>query len=318
MKMMFRRTLAWLCFLPGSLGLLAGCQNGMKSYTPPPPDSGYLSMPELAGQLGLKVSRANGSLARLGNANNNVTVFGSPGAVYVNGRVVASGAAVVQGDEMLFVRKDILPTIRASLRAGPLSPTLVRRNPPVRRGKILGVVLLDAGHGGQDPGAIGRGLREKDVVLAVTHQTAERLRAEGVRVELTRSGDQFIPLDGRVAIANRLRPNLFVSIHADASRNRSIQGGTVYIPRRQAAASNSRRAGNCISRGLDSASSNGRGVRTHEKNLRVLESTTCPAVLVELGFLTNSYEVALLGDPSYQNRLAEGLCQAIVAYLRGK
>lgn len=93
------------------------------------------------------------------------------------------------------------------------------------------VVAIDAGHGGEDPGAIGkRGTREKDVALKVARQLAERLNGEpGMRAVLTRTGDYFVPFRERLRRARANQADLFVSIHADAFVNRSVRGSSVYV-----------------------------------------------------------------------------------------
>ena len=93
------------------------------------------------------------------------------------------------------------------------------------------VIAVDAGHGGEDPGAIGKhGTREKDVALRVARALAERLNAEpGMRAVLTRTGDYFVPFRERLRRARVAQADLFVSIHADAFVNRSVRGSSVYV-----------------------------------------------------------------------------------------
>jgi N-acetylmuramoyl-L-alanine amidase len=93
------------------------------------------------------------------------------------------------------------------------------------------VIAIDAGHGGEDPGAIGKnGTREKDVVLAIARALAQRVNAEpGMRATLTRDGDYFVPLRDRMRRARAQQADLFVSIHADSIRDRSVDGSSVYI-----------------------------------------------------------------------------------------
>jgi N-acetylmuramoyl-L-alanine amidase len=93
------------------------------------------------------------------------------------------------------------------------------------------VIAIDAGHGGEDPGAIGKnGLREKDVVLAIAQDLYSRVNAEtGMKAVLTRNGDYFLPLRERMRRARAQSADLFVSIHADSIRDRSIDGSSVYI-----------------------------------------------------------------------------------------
>jgi N-acetylmuramoyl-L-alanine amidase len=93
------------------------------------------------------------------------------------------------------------------------------------------IIAVDAGHGGDDPGAIGKnGTREKDVVLAIARALAQRVNAEpGMRAVLTRDGDYFVELRDRMRRARAQQADLFVSIHADSIRDRSVDGSSVYI-----------------------------------------------------------------------------------------
>ena len=93
------------------------------------------------------------------------------------------------------------------------------------------VIAVDAGHGGEDPGAVGRGgTREKDITLRVARLLAERINAEpGMRAVLTRTGDYFVPLRERIRRARVNQADMFISVHADAFVNRSVRGSSVYI-----------------------------------------------------------------------------------------
>jgi N-acetylmuramoyl-L-alanine amidase len=93
------------------------------------------------------------------------------------------------------------------------------------------IIAVDAGHGGEDPGAIGKnGTREKDVVLAIARELALKINSEtGMKAVLTRNGDYFVPLRDRMRRARAQQADLFVSIHADSIRDRSIDGSSVYI-----------------------------------------------------------------------------------------
>jgi len=99
------------------------------------------------------------------------------------------------------------------------------------------IIAIDAGHGGEDPGAIGKnGTREKDVVLAIARALAQRVDAEpGMKAFLTRNGDYFVPLRDRMRRARAQQADLFVSIHADSIRDRSVDGSSVYILSQQGA-----------------------------------------------------------------------------------
>ena len=113
----------------------------------------------------------------------------------------------------------------------PAGGDFVRRAPISAPGGRDVVVVIDAGHGGEDPGASGRrGIREKDVVLAIARRLASELeRQPGVRPVLTRDGDYFVDLNRRREIAREVQADLFVSVHADAYRDPRASGATVYV-----------------------------------------------------------------------------------------
>ena len=110
----------------------------------------------------------------------------------------------------------------------PIDPPV--KLPPAPAGKREIIVVIDAGHGGEDPGASGsRGQREKDVVLAIARELQRQVNGmKGFRAELTRTGDYFIPLRGRTEIARKQGADLFVSIHADAAPSAAAFGASVF------------------------------------------------------------------------------------------
>ncbi|AMS14600.1 N-acetylmuramoyl-L-alanine amidase [Pseudomonas chlororaphis] len=119
----------------------------------------------------------------------------------------------------------------ATVPAVPVTPTKPEIKLPLApAGKRDIVVVIDAGHGGEDPGASGsRGQHEKDVVLAIARELQRQINGlKGFRAELTRTGDYFIPLRGRTEIARKKGADLFVSIHADAAPSRAAFGASVF------------------------------------------------------------------------------------------
>jgi N-acetylmuramoyl-L-alanine amidase len=176
-------------------------------------------------------------------------------------------------------------------------------------------IVIDPGHGGKDPGAISPiGLQEKDVNLAVSKEVVRLLKQKGFRVSMTRSTDVFIELNERAAIANRREAGLFVSIHADSCRNPGARGYTLYVARE--ASAESRRAAKAVEEALGAGEIKSRGVR--KANYRVLVRTNGPAILVELGFLSNTTEAKMLARPSVQSALAERVARGIESYLAGR
>ena len=137
------------------------------------------------------------------------------------------------------------PARAASSPTPQQTPAPAPPPPPLAKGRIdrLVVVAIDPGHGGEDPGAIGRrGLREKDVVLAIALQLRERINAfPGMRAMLTRDGDYFVPLHDRVRKARRVQADLFVSLHADAFVTPKARGASVFALSSRGASSSAAR-----------------------------------------------------------------------------
>ncbi|MBI5015152.1 MAG: N-acetylmuramoyl-L-alanine amidase [Deltaproteobacteria bacterium] len=241
-------------------------------------------------------------------------------------------------------------------RTEALRPTVTagtgRRDDEPRRLRIV----IDPGHGGVDPGALGPGgLKEKDVVLAVALELGDRLRSEVTcEVRFTRSDDRTVSLEERTAIANAFGADLFVSIHANASRSVEAHGvETYYLERSSDRASRtlaarenasgeegvseiehiltdvllgskvreSRRLAEELQRALVS------GLRATYEGVRdlgvkrapfyVLTGAVMPAVLVETAFLSHPVEARRLADPKYRSRTAEALRKGVQRFLNG-
>ena len=149
-------------------------------------------------------------------------------------------------------------------------------------------------------------------MLAVSKMVAAELTARGVEVIMTRTDDRFIELEDRPAVATRTRSDLFVSIHADAAANRSATGFTMYISR--SPSRKSLAAANAILRRMCGSCSPSRGVKNAD--YRVLVHSRVPAVLVELGFLSNRVEARKLNTSAYQRTVARAVALGIYDALR--
>lgn len=222
-------------------------------------------------------------------------------------RFVAMGEGVLER-EVAFPRA---PTRPGRSRA-PLRTLTVASLPWVRRGAYR--VMLDPGHGGKDPGAIGiGGTREKDVVLDVSRQVASHLRRKGVVVKMTRSSDTTVDLPPRARLSNRWRPDAFVSIHANAisMRRPEVNGlETFYFQSFQG-----KKLSSLIHDSiLRTVRRKDRGVK--EARFYVIRRTNSPASLVELGFLTGTADAADLADPAHRRQLALAIAVGILNYLR--
>ena len=184
--------------------------------------------------------------------------------------------------------------------------------PEVKQNKFL--VVIDPGHGGPDPGAIGiGGLRETDVVLEVSKIVKKLLIEKGVKVRLTRKNEFDLDLPPRVSFANNTDADIFVSIHANASRGkrRDINGLETFYYRGWRGRLLAKKIQKQILR--VSPGSPDRGVK--QGRFYVIKNTRMPAVLVEIGFLTGRLDARRLEKTTHRKRLAYAIAKGILEYL---
>ena len=173
-------------------------------------------------------------------------------------------------------------------------------------------VFLDPGHGGTDPGAIANGLYEDELNLSIAKKVQTLLKAQGIDVEMSRTSDVFLSLAQRAELANKYNGDVFVSIHNNAFSSSSAYGIETYYT---ASKPTSKSLATPIQNGMVSETGGyNRGVKTADHV--VTKNTTMPASLVEGGFLTNTSEAAKLKTDYYQNKLAKGIADGIVEYLK--
>ncbi|MFZ5668026.1 MAG: N-acetylmuramoyl-L-alanine amidase family protein [Pseudomonadota bacterium] len=236
----------------------------------------------------------------------------------------------------------------AAPAARPARPAPVVAPPAARRGPR--VIVIDAGHGGRDPGAGGRSAHEKDITLAAAKALKARLEKSGrYRVVLTRSTDVYIPLESRVQIARSADADLFISLHADSGPTAANRGASVYtlsergesrvakVLRKddwlQPASFGGDRTVGEIILDLTQRSTRNRSAefaqllldhiddettllrRSHrDGNLMVLLAPDVPAVLLEMGFINNPDDERLLADPTRRRRLMDAVGDAVDAW----
>jgi N-acetylmuramoyl-L-alanine amidase len=228
----------------------------------------------------------------------------------------------------------------------PAKPAKPAAPPALRK------IVLDPGHGGKDPGAIGvDGIAEKDIVLGVARRLADKLKALGIDVVLTRKDDRFIPLEDRTAIANAESADLFISLHVNASPNSEARGvETYYLDNttdeaalRMAARENGiardkisdlqfilsdmvqnlkledsitlahRLQGSVVTQ-VGGRYGEVRDLGVKKAQFYVLVGARMPSVLVEMFFVTNRVEARALATDEYQQALAEALFDGIKKY----
>ncbi|NHM26358.1 SH3 domain-containing protein [Desulfofundulus sp. TPOSR] len=181
------------------------------------------------------------------------------------------------------------------------------------------VIAIDPGHGGPDPGAVGNGLKEKDITLRMAQRVAGLLSAKGARPLLTRNADYEVGLYERTDMANRAGAEIFVSIHINANINPAVQGTATYILSPAGGGDPSRReesrklASYIQARLVQRLGLENDGVL--EANFAVLRTSAMPAVLVEVAYITNPQEAALLIQDWFVEETAQGIVQGIMDYL---
>lgn len=326
-----------------------------------PSTEGYIRASDVAREMNLRMERegADGRVVlRRPQPPGGLEVVLSPGVegALVNGELRRLPRPTRYANGEMLVAQELRAVLRSVVYFPPVRP-----RPQVR---AVRKVVVDAGHGGQDPGAVGRGgLREKDVNLDIALRLAQRLRERGIEVVLTRTTDVFLPLEERSRIANREQPDLFLSIHADASPQASTAGTTTYLVKEvfeqagrgtvelderaglaaqetslnpthvgvlpssagltvvlwQVMLSEYRRESRLLAEAVQRHLAAGtgqpdRGVR--EAAYAVLKWTYAPAVLIEVGFLSNPTWEAQLASPGYRERTAEAIADAITEFDR--
>lgn len=216
------------------------------------------------------------------------------------------------------------------------------------------IIIIDPGHGGKDPGAVSKSkIREKDLVLSISKRLAQSLRKKlGAKVFLTRSDDRFITLGDRDRIANRRSCDLFLSIHANASKNPKAEGVEIYYLNKATDEASSRLAARenegapkeekemeaIVSDLLQTASTEESALiaqavkRSMESRIRkkhkiedievktalfyVLVGAKCPSLLIEAGFITNPKEGKKLKQAAFQKDLADSIADGAARYLK--
>lgn len=218
------------------------------------------------------------------------------------------------------------------------------------------VIVIDAGHGGKDPGAMSNGVKEKDIVLAVSKKLAKSLSDKGYRVYLTRDSDIFLTLEQRTRIADKKNAKIFISLHCNAAPNdkqaKILHGiETFFLQKTRDARSQSvaARENASVLQGadkkskqviVDSVLSGPKIILSHklaidiQNNITeqtnsnngsiksapfwVLVGASRPSILVELGYLTHPVERENLLDSSYQEKLADGIADGIYRYQKNR
>jgi len=291
--------------------LISGCHQPQRAAPPVVIKEQTVTIDELASRLGLRITEREDTFIILKNAANTVVIFTYEGGrFFVNSKPIGPTGTVKKVGGMINVSDALVEAIQPRLRVtGPERPPVVVRPRP-RTSAAL--VVVDAGHGGKDPGTMVGGTYEKNIDLQVARKVASLLSQQGINVVMTRDNDEFIELEERADIANSRDADLFVSIHSDSAPDRSISGYTLYVA--GDASRDAYQAAQAVSAAMSRTGSHTRGIR--EADYKVLVQTRCPAVLIELGYLSNFTDSRHLQDNAFQARLAQAIASGIVDYLQ--
>lgn len=204
----------------------------------------------------------------------------------------------------------------------PTSPSASGNNESWSNGSLKGkTIVVDPGHGGSNPGAVGNNTRESDNNLAVGLKLRDKLVQAGAKVIMTRESDHTVAPEGsslsqelqaRVDIAEKNNADIFVSIHTNSNPNNSTAGAMTFYYSSESNVLAAKVQSNLIKQ--TGAINKGTEVAT----FYVLRNTSMPSVLVEMGFITNVTEAARLSSNSYRNDIAQGIYNGIVEYFKSR
>ena len=187
------------------------------------------------------------------------------------------------------------------------------------------VVVIDAGHGGADPGKVGKtGVAEKEINLAIAIKLKERLQENGIQAVLTRESDEGLysadatnkkreDMEARVRIITEAEPVLAVSVHQNSYPEENCKGAQVFY---YTGSEQSRHLAEILQKKFPEMLQDGNNRQAKEnKDYYLLRKTACPIVIAECGFLSNPSEEALLISGDYQDKVADVLCAGILQYI---
>jgi N-acetylmuramoyl-L-alanine amidase len=274
-----------------------------------------------------------------------------PGAAWIEALSAAAAVAPPAGGATPVAERATASADRSAITNDPVTPPPSGFSMARQLGLGATRIVIDPGHGGHDPGAEGSGVLEAEIVLDVALRLEKLLNAAGIEAVLTRRKDEYVPLEERTAIANRAQGDLFLSIHANASRNRAARGIESFVlnfattPDAEAVAARenastgltmsslteivkaitlnnkldeSRTFAGIIQRELEThLGGSNKELRNHgvkQAPFVVLIGASMPSVLAEISFITNVQEGRLLKTGPYRQKIAEGLFDAIRGY----
>ncbi len=238
--------------------------------------------------------------------------------------------------------KNAMPCVGLVVLAGCLTFIVAPDEEPTPESRLaaalggpLPTVVIDPGHGGNDEGARGHGLKEKELSLDLALRIEKQLSAFSFPTLLTRREDTYVALSERTAMANKINHAIFLSIHFNHSRDSAATGVETFYATEKVAPESAwtwvgffskpepvstdrgeNLAGYVQASLISRTDAANRGIKPRE--LFVVRHTRCPAVLIEGGFLNNPLDARLLSNPEYRDRLAKAIVEGVVTYQKNR
>lgn len=180
-------------------------------------------------------------------------------------------------------------------------------------GELVGkTILVDPGHGGKDPGAVGNKMEEKEIVLDIGKRLNDRLKGSLAKVVMTRDSDEFVELPDRVKEGEKAKADLFISIHVNAFYDSSANGTETYYNSQYVGAESKALATEIQTELVKAMGTRDRGVK--EANFHVIKNSKMPSVLVEVAFISNKSDADKLASKSYRNKAGDAIYRGIMNY----
>jgi N-acetylmuramoyl-L-alanine amidase len=278
--------------------LLGGCSGGNHDVIEPDYSVGKSFAP-----AGVVLVSSDGKVLEGSSGGHSLKFRAGSAGVYIDGIPLIMPDAAVLSPENVW-------DISAVSASAFISPVVKKVQPEIRR------ILIDPGHGGRDNGAVSvHRVKEKDLNLLLAHSVANELRRAGFEVFLTRSDDRYLTLDERPEMIRRYQADLFVSIHHNSAGNPGAAGLEIFVlnpqtPEEENLTARSIYTAFLLYKDLYPANTfPGRGVKA--ARFKVLRQASCPAILVEAGFLSHPAESALLGTPYFRREFAVRFASAL-------
>lgn len=238
------------------------------------------------------------NLSKKLKAGNNKNILADRlGAIGVTVTIPINDGTIVDCLENLKATKLVL-TVKSPVQIQPAKKNLNTKT-----------VVIDAGHGGSDPGATRNNVLEKTITLQIAELTAQMLRKQGAIVYMTRDDDTFVSLSDRVTYSNTKKPDVFVSIHINACENETAHGIETHYYKDDSL-DFAKQVHKSI---MQKVTETNRGV--YKSRFYVIRHTEMPAILVELGFISNAEERRLMQTKERQTKFAEAITEGVINYL---